>query len=232
MAPPGATHGTGRWGRIRRIQAKVQAVAQSNESEVMDMWVVKIGGSLSHDPSLRDWLTQLWEVGGGRVVIVPGGGDFADSVREYQREWQFDDLAAHNMCLLAMTQYALMMQAVLPELVLATSEELIRRALRNGKVAVWMPVCMMRVTPDSMTNWDTTSDSLAAWLSTSLNAERLMVVKSCPVGANVPLVTLASNGVVDASFVHYVEEANYEVELFSKTDVALVRERLLNASPV
>src|SRR5215475_3770621 len=176
----------------RRGYAQRHAVVKLNESEVTDMWVVKIGGSLSHDPSLRDWLTQLWEVGGGRVVIVPGGGDFADSVREYQREWQFDDLAAHNMCLLAMTQYALMMQAVLPDLVLATSEELIRRALRNGKVAVWMPVCMMRVTPDSMTNWDTTSDSLAAWLSTSLNAERLMVVKSCPVGANVPLGTLAS----------------------------------------
>ncbi|GJH05714.1 aspartate kinase [Paraburkholderia terrae] len=205
---------------------------RSNESEVTDMWVVKIGGSLSHDPSLRDWLTQLWEVGGGRVVIVPGGGDFADSVRVYQQEWQFDDLAAHNMCLLAMTQYALMMQAVLPDLVLATNEELIRRALRKGKVAVWMPVSLMRVTPNAMTNWDTTSDSLAAWLSTSLNAERLMVVKSCPVGANVPLVTLASNGVIDASFVHYVKEANYEVELFSKTDVALVRDRLLNASAV
>ena len=47
------------------------------------MWVVKIGGSLSHDPALREWLTQLWEVGGGRVVIVPGGGDFADTVRQY-----------------------------------------------------------------------------------------------------------------------------------------------------
>ena len=45
------------------------------------MWVVKIGGSLSHDPMLRKWLVELCEVGGGRVVIVPGGGDFADKVR-------------------------------------------------------------------------------------------------------------------------------------------------------
>src|ERR1700754_1211126 len=104
-----------------------------------DMWVVKIGGSLSHDPALRDWLTQLWEVGGGRVVIVPGGGYFADRVRIYQKEWQFGDLAAHNMCLLAMTQYALMMQGVLPDLVLASNEDMIRRTLRNGQVAVWMP---------------------------------------------------------------------------------------------
>jgi aspartokinase-like uncharacterized kinase len=195
------------------------------------MWVVKIGGSLSHDPSLRDWLTQLWELGGGRVVIVPGGGDFADRVRVYQKEWQFSDLAAHNMCLLAMTQYALMMQGVLPEFVLATNEDMIRRTLRNGKVAVWMPIGLMSATPNEMSNWDTTSDSLAAWLSTSLNAERLMLVKSCVVDSGRPLEVLASEGVLDARFVDYVNDANYVIELFNKGDVALMRERLLN-SPV
>jgi aspartokinase-like uncharacterized kinase len=194
----------------------------------MNMWVVKIGGSLSHDPLLRDWLTQLWELGGGRVVIVPGGGDFADQVRHYQREWEFDDLAAHNMCLLAMAQYAILMQGVQPELVLASSEELIRRALRNGRVAVWVPIGLMRGTPDAMTNWDTTSDSLAAWLSTSLNAERLIVVKSCEVDGGASLAALAGAGVLDARFVEYVSDANYVVELLGKGDVGAMRERLLN----
>jgi aspartokinase-like uncharacterized kinase len=192
------------------------------------MWVVKIGGSLSHDPLLREWLTQLWELGGGRVVIVPGGGDFADKVRQYQREWRFDDLAAHNMCLLAMTQYAILMQGVLPELRLAANEDRIRRALREGRVAVWVPTGLMRDTPDSMTNWDTTSDSLAAWLSTTLNAERLIVVKSCPVDTDAPLETLTATGVLDSGFVNYVSEANYVVELFNKGDVGLMRDRLLH----
>ncbi|CAM2196244.1 aspartate kinase [Paraburkholderia sp. A1RI_3L] len=192
------------------------------------MWVVKIGGSLSHEPALRTWLTELCELGGGRVVIVPGGGDFADKVRQYQGEWHFDDLAAHNMCLLAMTQYAILMQGVLPELVLASSEAKIRRALRDGHVAVWVPTALMRDTPDAMSNWDTTSDSLAAWLSTMLNAERLIVVKSCPIGDGEPLETLASSGVVDRRFLDYVNEANYVVELFNKDNAALMRERLLN----
>jgi aspartokinase-like uncharacterized kinase len=192
------------------------------------MWVVKIGGSLSHDPTLRLWLTELCEVGGGRIVIVPGGGDFADKVRQYQSEWCFDDLVAHNMCLLAMAQYALLMQGVLPELVLATSEAKIRRALRDGHVAVWVPTALMRDTPDAMSNWDTTSDSLAAWLSTMLNAERLIVVKSCPLDADEPLETFAAAGVVDRRFVDYVSEANYVVELFNKDHVELMRDRLLN----
>ncbi|MBW9103116.1 aspartate kinase [Paraburkholderia phenoliruptrix] len=192
------------------------------------MWVVKIGGSLSHEPALRQWLMELCEVGGGRIVIVPGGGDFADKVRQYQSEWCFDDLAAHNMCLLAMTQYALLMQGVLPELVLASSEAKIRRALRDGHVAVWVPTALMRDTPDAMSNWDTTSDSLAAWLSTMLNAERLIVVKSCPITGNERLDTLAAAGVVDRRFVDYVNEANYVVELFNKDNVELMRDRLLN----
>ncbi|MEC5404551.1 aspartate kinase [Paraburkholderia sp. MPAMCS5] len=192
------------------------------------MWVVKIGGSLSHEPALRQWLIELCEVGGGRIVIVPGGGDFADKVRQYQSEWSFDDLAAHNMCLLAMTQYALLMQGVLPELVLASSEAKIRRALRDGHVAVWVPTALMRDTPDAMSNWDTTSDSLAAWLSTMLNAERLIVVKSCPIAGNERLETLAAAGVVDRRFVDYVNEANYVVELFNKDHVELMRDRLLN----
>jgi aspartokinase-like uncharacterized kinase len=192
------------------------------------MWVVKIGGSLSHDPTLRMWLTELAEVGGGRVVIVPGGGDFADKVRQYQAEWRFNDLAAHNMCLLAMTQYALLMQGLLPELVLASSEAKIRRALRGGRVAVWVPTALMRDTPDSMSNWDTTSDSLAAWLSTMLNAERLMVVKSCPIDADEPLESLAANGIVDRRFADYVRDANYLVEIINKDDIELMRDRLLN----
>ncbi len=192
------------------------------------MWVVKIGGSLSHDPALRRWLTEFAQVGGGRVVIVPGGGDFADKVRQYQAEWHFNDLAAHNMCLLAMTQYALLMQGLLPELVLASSEAKIRRALRDGRVAIWVPTALMRDTPDSMSNWDTTSDSLAAWLSTMLNAERLMLVKSCPIDVDEPLESLAANGIVDRRFVSYVNDANYLVEIYNKDDMELMRDRLLN----
>ncbi|GLU32677.1 aspartate kinase [Trinickia caryophylli] len=193
------------------------------------MWVVKIGGSLSHDPALRKWLIELVEVGGGRVVIVPGGGDFADKVRQYQAEWRFNDLAAHNMCLLAMTQYALLMQGLVPELVLASSEAKIRRALRDGRVAVWVPTALMRDAPDPMSNWETTSDSLAAWLSTMLNAERLTLVKSCPIDPAEPLESLAAAEVVDRRFLSYVADANYVVEVFNKDNIDGMRDRLPDA---
>ena len=108
------------------------------------MWVVKIGGSLESPWMLRQWLVELCEVGAGRVVIVPRGGDFADKVRQYQSEWRFDDLAAHNMCLPGMTRPAILMQGILPELVPLRARAKVRRALRDGRVAVWVPTSLMR----------------------------------------------------------------------------------------
>ena len=70
------------------------------------MWVVKLGGSLNSDPVLPQWLELLAELGGGRVIVVCGGGAFADEVRRAQAHWHFDDLPAHNMAVLAMAQTA------------------------------------------------------------------------------------------------------------------------------
>ena len=42
------------------------------------MRVVKLGGSLSGAPELKAWLAALAGAA-GRVVLVPGGGPFADA---------------------------------------------------------------------------------------------------------------------------------------------------------
>ena len=58
------------------------------------MWVVKIGGSLASDELLACWLDSLSCYGGGEVVIVPGGGPFAEQARISQQFWHIDDSAA------------------------------------------------------------------------------------------------------------------------------------------
>jgi 5-(aminomethyl)-3-furanmethanol phosphate kinase len=63
--------------------------------------VIKLGGSFSADPMLKLWLDTIVEHGNGKVVIVPGGGPYADEVRAAQRCWHFDDAIAHRMALLA-----------------------------------------------------------------------------------------------------------------------------------
>jgi Amino acid kinase family len=58
--------------------------------------VVKLGGSFAFSEHLRKWVEALAACV-GRVVIVPGGGPFADAVRLAQTRMGFDDRAAHQM---------------------------------------------------------------------------------------------------------------------------------------
>jgi aspartokinase-like uncharacterized kinase len=174
------------------------------------LWVVKLGGSLAYSRYLDRWLSVL--AGGGRaVVIVPGGGPFADQVRTLQNRRRFDDGAAHHMALLAMEQYGRMLTGLLPGLRPAASRAEIARARRAGLAAVWMPTRMVLADPRIAASWDITSDSLAAWLAGQLEADRLVLVKSVALaGGSVPAAALARRGIVDPAFPGYLARCGAE----------------------
>lgn len=176
------------------------------------MWVVKLGGSLCTDPALPQWLEGLARLGGGRVTIVPGGGGLADEVRRLQAHWQFDDLPAHNMAVLAMAQNAHLMQALEPTLQVVVNEPEIPRVLRRGKTVVWAPLGQLRQQADADTTWDTTSDSLALVLAQRLNAERLLVIKRCEV-SEAPLESLVNAGVLDRSFASRAQQTAFPIDV-------------------
>lgn len=191
------------------------------------MWVVKIGGSLGKDPGLANWLEVLGSLGGGRVVIVPGGSVYADCARQAQAEWQFDDVVAHNMAILGMGQFAFMLQGLCPDLVMAANERELERAVHSGRVALWMPLELLRREADELTSWDVTSDSLSLWLANRLNAERLILVKSCPLPEDADLDDLAAAGIVDRRFPTLAAEASYPINLLECNELPLMRELLL-----
>lgn len=170
--------------------------------------IVKLGGSLAEAGTLRTWLAALTEIGGGRAVIVPGGGAFADAVRTEQRRLGFSDHAAHRMAILAMEQYALLLLDLAPALAPCVSPAAIRLALAAGRVALWLPSRMVDADPAIAASWDVTSDSLAAWLARRIGAAHLVLVKSAVVPP--PPVTaadLAARGIVDPVFPDYAAAA-------------------------
>jgi aspartokinase-like uncharacterized kinase len=187
------------------------------------MWVVKLGGSLCGDPVLPQWLDLLAQLGGGRVTLVGGGGTLADEVRRLQLHWQFNDLAAHNMAVLAMAQTAYQLNAMNPALQLASSRSDIRRVLHKGQTALWLPFELQREQADAQTNWDVTSDSLALDLARRLNAERLVVVKSCHIEPRATLAQLSEDGVVDKRFASLAEGAAFPIEVLHKDGLEAMR---------
>ena len=79
------------------------------------MIVVKIGGSLYQNDVLPRWLTMLADLSTD-IVIVAGGGPFADQVRAANQRWPLSEAAAHNMALLAMQQFSYLMHDLEPRL--------------------------------------------------------------------------------------------------------------------
>lgn len=176
------------------------------------MWVIKLDGDLLHDPAapngLSGWLTMLATFGGGRVTVVPGTGAFADPVRIAQQQWGLNDLAAHNMQVMAMVQAAEMLHAIEPRLRLARQDGEIRQALHAGACAVWQPYAALRDAPDALiTPRGFQSDSLALWLARRLNAERVVVVKTLALPAPLPAADPLTPWCHQAAFTMDVVEA-------------------------
>ncbi len=165
------------------------------------MWVVKLGGSLLRSRHLPAWLKLLGDEGGGEIVVVPGGGPFADQVREAQRRWRFDDAAAHDMALRAMEQFGLVLLSLESRLRPADSLDAIRSTLDDGQIAVWFPYAMVTRNPEIEASWDVTSDSLSLWLAGKLACRNLAIVKSViPADGAYSVETLSRNGYLDRAF--------------------------------
>lgn len=160
--------------------------------------VVKLGGSLVESGRLKAILA-LVATARVPVVIVPGGGGFADAVRVLQSDMGFDDPTAHRLAILATEQTAHMLMALAPHLeAAATFEQL--QLTQDGKVPVWLPWRLAGQATDIPEDWSITSDGLALWLAGRIGAAGLVLVKSCAVSSQADAAALAVAGVIDPWF--------------------------------
>jgi aspartokinase-like uncharacterized kinase len=193
------------------------------------MLVVKLGGSLLGTPELQIWLDLLAREGDGRVVIVPGGGVFADAVRVAQKIGNFNDATAHHAALLAMDQFGLVMEGLQPGLATAASELEISERSWQHRAIVWLPSRMVLADEDIPKNWDVTSDSIAAWLTAKLGAEELILVKySDTIDTRFTVPQLVSDRVLDASFDQFASRLDCPVSVIGKQGYRMVLDKLLS----
>ncbi|MBV9066361.1 MAG: uridylate kinase, partial [Methylobacteriaceae bacterium] len=113
--------------------------------------VVKLGGSLARERQFAQWIEALRHCESG-VIVVPGGGPFADCVREAQTYMRFGDAAAHRMALLAMEQYAIACAASFADMLLVHDEAQLR-LIGAGRIAFWLPSRMALGADDLPENW-------------------------------------------------------------------------------
>ena len=192
------------------------------------MWIVKVGGSLETAPGIGELLTLLVEYGRSGIVIVPGGGRFADRVRASQTELNLNDVSAHVMAIRAMEQFAEVLCGLNPNLhpIIHTGE--IDVINKKSAIPVWFPGKLLAGQPDIPASWQVTSDSLALWFAGKINAEALILIKS--IGHKTRDVgQLAASGYLDEYFPQMLARTNVEkVACVSINDLEILQQALVS----
>ena len=148
--------------------------------------VVKLGGGLLAHAVHFDAALAMIEVAATsrQLLIVPGGGPFADAVRDVDRRLKLADDVTHWMAVLAMDQHAHLIAGKLARAVVVAEPREIADVLGArtvGCVPVLAPYRWLREADPLPHSWDVTSDSIAAWVAARVGARRLVLVK--PPGA-------------------------------------------------
>jgi aspartokinase-like uncharacterized kinase len=146
--------------------------------------VVKVGGGLLGAAGALERVCVAVARLGRReaLVVVPGGGPFADAVRELDRELGLSPEAAHWMAILAMDQYAHLLADRIRGGRLVEEPGAIAAVLAAGEIAILAPSRWLRAADTLPHSWDVTSDSVAAFVAGALDAVRLDLVKPAEVG--------------------------------------------------
>jgi hypothetical protein len=124
------------------------------------MIVVKLGGSLIH--RARELLNEIIEYSnaeGEKILIVPGGGIFADTVRKMNASEE----ASHWMAVLAMEQFGYYIGD-------GTNVKLTESLEFDEDVGILLPYRLMKEKDELQHTWDVTSDTIAAWVALNLDA--------------------------------------------------------------
>lgn len=140
--------------------------------------VCKIGGSLGKPEVLRPLLRTLEALRAEhRLLVVPGGGSFADLVRTEAAVFHLGETAAHWMAILAMDQYGYLLADLGHATRTVRTSTEIEDALGDGAVPILLPSTLLLGADPLPHSWEVTSDAIAAHLAVSFGAELLVLLK-------------------------------------------------------
>jgi aspartokinase-like uncharacterized kinase len=144
--------------------------------------VVNVGGGLlrAHGlDGLRRACAEATEMAVRRpVLVVPGGGPFADAVRAVDAQLGLADHVAHALALRAMDQLGVLLRPLL------AGAELLSHLIAPSALALLLAAPAFEDRPEVPESWAVTSDSLAVLAAAAIGADEVVLLK--PVAGVVP----------------------------------------------
>ena len=179
------------------------------------IYVVKFGGSLFNGDRLGDWVYHLNRWARGKcVVLVPGGGEFANIIRRLQVGCRMHDEIAHELALGAMRQSGEVISRLCECAPSFKSLHQLETMVDDSGIYLWVPSNEEFRATNMPQDWSVTSDSIALWLAIRLGAVELMLLKSVdPPHTNID--AWAESDFVDEYFSSLVADLPCEISAVS-----------------
>lgn len=144
----------------------------------MNTTVLKVGGSLALYPQkLRELCQTLSEVSRkSPLIVLPGGGEFADTVRALDARFMLSCTASHRMSILGQDQYGLLLKDLMPNAVEVFTFEQAQKGLDTNKLPIFLPSKLFFSEDPLENSWDVTSDSIAAYVAYRMNSPKVLFI--------------------------------------------------------
>jgi len=143
--------------------------------------VFKIGGKiLENSNNIRSTFSQLTQLYDEKIlqkiIIIPGGGSFANFVRKIDEELELGADRAHWMAIYSINYNGQTLIKNYPYL--ETIDEL--KAFQDAKqmFCVFLPYSFLRKDDILPHNWDVTSDSIALYVANKLKLNHCFLIKN------------------------------------------------------
>ena len=142
-------------------------------------FVVKIGGSLlRYKDELEKLCSTLGELATKyKMLIVPGGGKFADLIRDVDKIYGLSPLTSHRMAILAMDQYGLLLADITPNSTVVYTVDEIGEVWKKKRLPILLPSRLLFTSDELPFSWDVTSDTISAYIAKLLKIKKLILVK-------------------------------------------------------
>jgi len=134
-------------------------------------WVVKLGGSLFPEDAVK----ICNSLAGKNVVVICGGGEFANKIREYDEYMEFSNSASHKTAILCMDIIGMLVADKVEGAEAVYSLENVEKVLNEGKLPVLLPSKLLEYLDPLEHSWKVTSDSISVYISWLLKTKILIV---------------------------------------------------------